>query len=124
MFEQALPALMFIAGAALLTWLMVRRSFRRLGPRNRKSDSRPIDAQPRPTDPWSGAHRDAAAVLERQKVELAEFARDTHGQIDTKILVLRELIAQSERQIERLERLLAETKGQVPSASPRDESHA
>ncbi len=110
--EDPLPILMFIAGAGLVAWVLLRRGFRRSGGR-KKYDSRPIDTQPRPTSEWSGAYSDASAKLERQKVELAEFSRDANGQIDTKILVLRELIAQSDRQIRRMEELLAELEQQA-----------
>lgn len=102
--------LMFIAGIALLTMILLRRTYRQLGGRQRrKFDSRPIDTQPRPTHRWDGAMADTSAVIERQKVELAEISRDVNGQLDTKIMVLRELIAQSQQQINRLEALLGET---------------
>lgn len=101
--------LMFIAGIALLTMILLRRTYRQLGGRQRrKFDSRPIDAQPRPEHRWDGAKRDTAAVIERQKVELAELSRDVNGQLDTKIMVLRELIAMSQQQIDRMETLLGE----------------
>lgn len=100
--------LMFVAGIALLTTILLRRTYRQVGRRNRRYDSRPIDTQPRPENAWSGAKADNSATLERQKVELAEFTRDANGQIDTKIRMLRQLIAQSEKQIERMEQLLAQ----------------
>ena len=105
--EGYLPLLMFMAGVALVAWVLMRRGFAR-GRGRKKTDSRPLATQPRPTTPWSGAHNDPAAILERQRVELAEFSREVNGQIDTKLLVLRELIAQSDRQIRRMEELLAE----------------
>ena len=101
--------LMFIAGIALLTMILLRRTYRQLGRGRRKFDSRPIDAQPRPSARWDGAQGDSVAVIERQKVELAELSRDVNGQLDTKIMVLRELIAQSEQQIVRMEQLLQES---------------
>lgn len=104
-----LSILMFLAGAGVVAWVLLRRGFRRSGGR-KKYDSRPIDTQPRPTSEWSGAYSDASAQIERQKVELAEFSRDVNGQIDTKILILRELVRQSDERIRRMEDLLAELK--------------
>lgn len=100
--------LMFLAGIALLTALLMRRSYRYFGGKKRGFDPRPIDAQPRPTKAWEGAMNDSAAMVERQQVELAQMSRDVNGQIDTKIMILRELIARSEKQIERMEELLRE----------------
>lgn len=108
------PILMFIAGISLLTAILLRRTYRQLGRGRRQFDSRPIDAQHRPTDQWDGAKADTTAVIERQKVELAELSRDVNGQLDTKIMVLRELIARSQQQIDQMEALLDET--QVHSA--------
>lgn len=106
---QLAPLLMFIAGIALLTGILLRRTYRQVGRKRKKFDSRPIDTQPRPQHRWDGAQRDSAAVIERQKVELAEMSRDINGQLDTKILVLKDLIAQSQQQIERMEALMGET---------------
>lgn len=103
------PILMFIAGIALLTGILLRRTYRQVGRRRKKFDSRPIDTQPRPQHRRDGAQADSVAVIERQKVELAELSRDVSGQLDTKILVLKDLIAQSQQQIERMEALLGET---------------
>jgi hypothetical protein len=105
--EGYLPLLMFMAGVALVAWILMRRGFVR-GARRKAYDSRPIDAQPRPASEWSGAYSDSAALAERQKVELAEFSREANAQIDTKILVLRELMRQSEQQIERMQKLLTQ----------------
>lgn len=98
--------LMFLAGIALLTGLLMRRSYRHFGGRRQKFDTRPIDAQPRPPKTPNIAMHDSATTLERQKVELAQMSRDVNGQLDTKILILRDLIARSEKQIERMEELL------------------
>ncbi len=100
--------LMFIAGIALLTTILLRRTYRQLGGRRKKYDHRPIDAQPRPTGVWDGAKADSSAAIERQKVQLAELSRDVNGQLDTKIMVLRELLDESQRQIERMEELLSD----------------
>lgn len=98
---------LFLAGVALLTATLMRRYYRQMGRRSRKYNEQAIESQPRPARQWDGARDDAMARLEREKVELEDHRRDAVGQIDSKVLVLRELIAQSERQIQRLEELLA-----------------
>lgn len=98
----------FAAGVGLLTWLMLRKTFTRLSKRNRSGSGPYLKKQPRPENAWDGAKHDASARFDRQQVELQELARDLNGQIDSKMLLLQELIAQSERQAARLEGLLEE----------------
>ncbi|WP_425395673.1 hypothetical protein [Aeoliella sp.] len=107
--DQFVPVLMFLLGIALLTSILLRRTYRQLGRRRKAYDSRPIDAQPRPKTEWDGAKHDSMAVIEKQKVQLEQMSRDVNGQLDTKIMILRDLIAQSEQQIARLEELVGET---------------
>ena len=107
-----LPVWMFLAGCALLTWILLKRSGRYFGRARRERSSSPIDRQPRPSGPWSGAQRDTLARIEREQVELQERARELSGQLNSKILVLEQLIATSGRQIQRLESLLSQTASQ------------
>jgi len=104
-------SLMFLAGIALITIILVRRTYRRIGRgRTQLTGGRgpAIESQPRPVDAWDGSFRDATASVERQKVELHEFARDANGQLTSKIVMLEQLIETSGQQIEHMERLLAE----------------
>lgn len=102
--------LMFMAGCALLTAILLRRSYRYFSRRpERGGTGPPLVTQPRPATAWDGAHRDAAAQIERQKVELYEMARDANGQLTSKIAMLEQLVETSGRQIERLEELLGES---------------
>lgn len=103
------PLLLFMAGCGLLTWMLLKRSYRYFGRRNRSQNSSPIESQPRPTDPWSGVQRDALARLDREQVEMQERARDLSGQLNSKIIALEQLIATSAQQIERMETLLAQS---------------
>lgn len=107
------PAL-FALGCALLTMILLRRSYRYFGSRTRKRDERPLDLQPRPVGAWSGAHSDASARVERQMVELHERSREVTATIDNKLILLQQLVAQSQRQIDRLEELLAEAEEKQP----------
>jgi hypothetical protein len=100
---------MFAAGCALLSMLLLRRSqryFSRRGERQRYAGY--LERIPRPTGGWDGVQRDAAAQLERQKVELHELAREACGRLDSKMLLLEQLIATSQRQLARMEQLLAQ----------------
>lgn len=110
-FRQIDPIYVFLAGCALLTWTLMRRArqFRR-----RRCDGDHLEHIPRPASKWDGAQKDASAMIERQQVELQELARDVSGQIDSKMILLEELISQSQRQIVRMEELLAELREVQP----------
>ena len=95
-----------LAGGALLTLILLKRSYRYFG-RQKKGSSAPIERVARPASQWDGAQRDALAQVERQKVEMHEMSRDLNGQLSSRIIVLERLIGDSQRQIERLEALLA-----------------
>ena len=73
-----------------------------------------IDAQPRPESAWTGAQADAAARIGRQEVELHERGREITAQIDSKLILLGELMAKSQVQIDRLEELLSEAEQREP----------
>jgi len=107
LFASLQSVLLLMAGAALLTMILLKRSYRYFG-RQRKSTA-PIERIARPTGKWDGAQRDSLAQVERQKVEMHEIARDLNGELTSKIIILEKLIGDSQRQIERLEALLAET---------------
>jgi len=107
MFQTIDPGWIFFAGAGLLTVIVLRRTFRRIG-RSGKSSTEPIERVARPSGKWDGAQRDALAQVERQKVEMYDMSRDLNGQLTSRIVVLERLIGESQRQIERLETLLAE----------------
>ena len=104
-----LPKVMFFTGCAMLFAILLRRYYRYFGrrPKSTKNDT-PLVEAPRPTHAWSGMHSDAAAHIERQKVELHDMARESAGRLDSKIMVLQQLITQSNQQIERMEGLLSE----------------
>ena len=98
----------FLAGVALLTFILIKRSSRYFRKPTRKRNEGPIDLQNRPQSKWDGSQQDAMAHVERQKVEMHEMARDINGQLTTKIIVLEKLIAESGQQIKRMEELLRE----------------
>ena len=99
---------MFLAGVGLLTFIMMKRSYRYFSRPRQKRNDKPLELQPRPKGPWDGAQHDTMAHIERQKVEMFEMSRDLNGQLNSKIIVLEKLIADSQRQITRMEALLAQ----------------
>lgn len=104
-----IPAVwMFLAGCALLTFILLKRSYRYFGRRRRNGTASPLEHLHRPDSVWDGAKRDAMARIERQEVEMQEMARDINGQLGSKVLLLEKMIADSQRQIERMEQLLSE----------------
>jgi hypothetical protein len=73
--------------------LLLKRSYRYFGRSRPRGGSGPtIEKQYRPTSEWDGAYRDAGASIERQKVELHQFARDATGQINSKLILLDQLL--------------------------------
>ncbi len=99
---------MFALGCGLLVAILLRRSWRQSGKRARGGSGPALDAQARPKHTWDGAEQDAAARFDRQQVELNDLARDLTGQIDSKLVLLQQLLAQSDERIQRLETLLRE----------------
>ncbi|MEM9352995.1 MAG: hypothetical protein AAGA92_08275 [Planctomycetota bacterium] len=99
---------MFTAGCALLSYLLLRRSFRYFGRRGNRRSSAYLERVARPKSEWDGMQRDAAAHIERQKVELHDMSRDLNGELSSRIIVLERLIAESSDQIRRMETLLDE----------------
>lgn len=112
---------MFLAGVGLLTYFLLRRSFRYFG-RHTKPSHKPIEHLTRPASTWDGSQRDMFAQIERQKVEMEEMARDLNGQLNTKIMVLEQLISDSQRQLERMETMLAENFPEEPQEAAASDS--
>lgn len=102
------PTLLFLAGCAILIWVLLRRSYRRCGRRTRPGAGDYLEHVHRPTSAWDGACHDAEAVIDREKVELYDMARDAAGQLDSKMILLSHMLADSQKQIDRMEQLLAE----------------
>ena len=99
---------MLVPGVGLLRFILMKRSYRYFSRPRRKRNDKPIELQPRPKGPWDGVQHDTMAHVERQKVEMFEMSRDLNGQLNSKIIVLEKLIADSQRQITRMEALLAQ----------------
>ena len=92
----------------MLAFFLLRRLRRQAGRQTWGGSGPAIDAQARPQHAWDGAQKDAAARFDRQQVELHDLARDLTGQIDSKLVLLQQLVTQSDERIQRLETLLRE----------------
>ncbi|TWU29958.1 hypothetical protein [Bythopirellula polymerisocia] len=99
---------MFLVGCALLVAVLLKRSYRYFGKSKRSTVITGLEHLPRPKSTWDGTYRDAGAAVDRQEVEMAEMARDLSGQLTTKMIVLEQLISDSQKQIDRMEELLKE----------------
>lgn len=99
---------MFLVGCALLVSILLKRSYRYFGKAKSSNVVSGIEHLPRPKSTWEGTYRDAGAIVDRQEVEMAEMSRDLSGQLSTKMIVLEQLIADSQKQIDRMEALLKE----------------
>lgn len=108
LFASMTAVWMFLAGVGLFAFILLRRSYRYFGTSRRRVDNAAIDLQPRPKAPWDGVQHDAMARIDRQKVEMFEMARDLNGQLSSKIIILEQLIADSQQQINRMEDVLAQ----------------
>ncbi len=110
---------MFTAGCALLSYLLLRRSFRYFGQRANRGQGPYLERVARPKSEWDGMQRDAAAHIERQKVELHDMSREINGELNSRIIVLERLIAESSDQIRRMETLLDEMEQAQAEAAAR-----
>ena len=117
------PDVLFLLGTTLLTFILLRRSYRYFGRRPRPRVEHPLAAVPRPTYDWSGVQADPLARIEREKVELHRLARDLTGRLDSKLILLQELVDTTQQHISEAERLLDEARRQsAASAAPDPES--
>lgn len=115
------PVYLFLAGCAMLTYILLRRSYRYFGRRARSKTVDGMEHVHRPTSPWDGARRDVATYVTRQEVELYDLARDIQGKLDSKMILFQQLMAESQQKIERMESLLEEIKqvsGRTESSEP------
>jgi hypothetical protein len=90
-------AMMMLAGVALMIYIVMRKAHLEQMAQRRSRVVSDVPSLPRskPTRQTSDSG-----------VEMAEMARDLNGQLTTKMIVLEQLIADSQKQIERMEELL------------------
>ncbi|MBI1313390.1 hypothetical protein GC176_19020 [bacterium] len=96
--------------------IMMRRSIVRRLRRRRKTDSVAEARQE-----MERRRKDSQRQLEQHEVRLHDTARQTEAVLQTKLSILDEMVAETDREIARLEELLEEVKG-IPSPLERDHS--
>lgn len=114
--NTTLAILMFLVGCALVVAILLRRTFRYFGRRQRSQFITGLEHLPRPKNSWEGVYHDVDATIDRHEVEMAEMVRDMTGQLTTKMYLLEQLIADSQKQIDRMEELLAEARARESSS--------
>ena len=94
--------LMLLAGMSLLVLILLRRSYRYFGRRNRPK--RPDVQTTRPSEhAWHGAPSDAPHEFLRWQVAMHETARDLKAELDSKMGALQHLVRQAAEQSQSLE---------------------
>ena len=89
--------IMMLAGIGLLVYTLMRKAHLQQIERQRTRVVADVKSLPRSKPTWQATDNG---------VEMAEVARDLNGQLTTKMIVLEQLIAESHKQIERMEELL------------------
>jgi septal ring factor EnvC (AmiA/AmiB activator) len=88
---------MLFAGCALLVYMLMRKAHLQQIRERETTIVSDMKRLPPTQRPWQATDNG---------VEMADLARDLNGQLTTKIIVLEQLIADSQKQIERMEELL------------------
>lgn len=91
-------ALMLLAGVGLLIYFLMRKAQLEKQDERRSRIVNDLPSLPRHKPTWQTSDN---------AVDMAEIARDLNAQLTTKMIVLEQLLADSEKQIAKLEELLA-----------------
>jgi hypothetical protein len=115
---------MLLAGIALLTVLVLHRTFRRYAPRRSSGASSSLGARreqgPGPIRRSTGP---PPAEVAQWQVEMYELARELKGELDTKMRLLQLLIDQARCEAQRLQTLLAQVESRRPPNDRGEASH-
>ena len=107
MLNDPKATVLLLAGLALLTIILLRRSYRYFG--RRKRNEGPMVKLPR-----GGEKRqpliDAPPDILRWQVEMQDTARDLKAELDSKMAALGHLVRSAETAVQRLEETIARTK--------------
>jgi hypothetical protein len=88
---------LLLAGCGLMVYLVMRKAHVQREIERRSQIFTDVHPLSPPQAPWK---------MSENGVEMADLARDLNGQLTTKMIVLEQLIADSQKQIERMEALL------------------
>ena len=96
-----ISSLFLLAGIAVLTWVILRKTYaRKSRPRPGWVSADKIDSS---RESMQQALNETPGNAERLQVQMYEFARETKGELDTKMRALQQLTLLAQRQAERLE---------------------
>ena len=113
--------ILFVMGAMLIGFVLLRRSQKR----GRVAPWPSVSPPPHKAHAQAGHHLDAPAVMSRWEVQMHELARDLAGQLDSKMVIVQQLMHDAEQATARLEAAIhrAEQVGlwQRSSGQPDDE---
>ena len=120
-FTMTNSTVLFAAGTPPIAFVMVRRSHKR----GRLTKLPPVSPPPHKAHPPAGHHLDAPSAMGRWEVEMHELARDLSGQLDSKIVIVQQLVEEARQATARLEAMIqrAEQVGlwQCSSGQPDEE---
>ena len=97
LFANVGAAFMMLAGCVLFVYVLMRKAHLQ---KQQQRESTIVSEMPRL------ARTPKTWQTSDNGVEMADMARDINGQLTTKMIVLEQLIADSQKQIERIEELL------------------
>ncbi len=115
---------LFLMALAMMIFILLRRSHRKLG--RRKQDDSPMVRVPRPRqEPSKHGTLDAPPDVLRWEVQMHETARDLSARLDSKMSALQALIADADRAATRLETAMGQSTGPLPvDSSPPTQAEA
>ena len=95
-----LQAILMFLGLAIITAVLLRRTYRRLGPRTRR---RAVVEKAPDFKPYENTKAIPPVEKARWEAEMADIARETSARLDSKMHTLAELIRQADLASARLE---------------------
>ena len=107
LFDSPSAQWFFFAAMAVMCLVLLRRSYRYFS-RARKANQGVLVKTKRPGHKDRGHHLDLPDEALRWEVEMEEIAREVSARIDTKVAVLRTLIADADRAAQRIEEALTQ----------------
>lgn len=105
--EGNISSWMLVAGIAVLTWILLRRTWKY------RRQSQLARTSPNPHADFRDRHDHGIELsrdMTRFQVEIYDFARDMRADIDTKMRVLQTLTRQADQQAKRLEEAINQAK--------------
>ena len=103
---DGLQAILMFLGLAIITAVLLRRSYRRLGDRNKNQpliEKAPRFAPHEPSGPYEHGKVLPPVEKARWEGEMCDIARETSARLDSKMNALAELIRQADLAAARLE---------------------